>query len=192
MWWKRSCSSPRPHPARTAAEEGPRRHPDPRLQAQRHHHAVRRARCPHRRGVRTEYAAPSASGIHPLPPRPRARHPARQAGPRHPRQLRRPQALKRGFAEDYVLIFGGNGETGTTASRSCAVVAYQNSGPRLPPVRRRGSGACQDIRRSNMPCAISTSTRSVFSDSMSLSKRNPVEPPWYVTRMPDGVGGAAA
>ncbi|WP_371349386.1 group II intron maturase-specific domain-containing protein [Ancylobacter sp. IITR112] len=80
---------------------------------------------------------------------------------------------------------------GTTASRSCAVVAYQNSGPRLPPVRRRGSGACQDIRRSNRPCAISTSTRSVFPDSMSLSKRNPVEPPWYVTRMPGGVGGAA-
>ena len=27
--------------------------------------------------------------------------------------------------------------------------------------------------------------------SMSLSKLNPVEPPWYVTRMPGGVGGVA-
>ena len=26
---------------------------------------------------------------------------------------------------------------------------------------------------------------------MSLPKLNPVEPPWYVTRMPGGVGGAA-
>jgi len=25
---------------------------------------------------------------------------------------------------------------------------------------------------------------------MSLLKLNPVEPPWYVTRMPGGVGGA--
>jgi hypothetical protein len=27
--------------------------------------------------------------------------------------------------------------------------------------------------------------------SMSLAKLNPVEPPWYVTRMPGGVGGVA-
>ena len=33
----------RPHPARPADEEGPRRHHDPRLQAQRHHDVVRRA-----------------------------------------------------------------------------------------------------------------------------------------------------
>jgi hypothetical protein len=28
-------------------------------------------------------------------------------------------------------------------------------------------------------------------DSMFLAKPNPVEPPWYVTRMPGGVGGVA-
>ena len=31
---------------------------------------------------------------------------------------------------------------------------------------------------------------SVFPDSMSPPKFNPIEPPWYVTRMPGGVGGA--
>src|SRR4029077_11152011 len=40
-------------------------------------------------------------------------------------------------------------------------------------------GACPDTRRSNRPCAITTSTHSVFPDSMSLPKLNPVEPPWY-------------
>jgi hypothetical protein len=40
-------------------------------------------------------------------------------------------------------------------------------------------------------CATITSTPSVFPDSMSPPKFNPVEPPWYVTRMPGGVGGAA-
>jgi hypothetical protein len=39
-----------------------------------------------------EHAAPPASGVHPLPQRPRARHPRRQGRPRDPRQLRRPQA----------------------------------------------------------------------------------------------------
>src|SRR5258706_1347722 len=36
-----------------------------------------------------------------------------------------------------------------------------------------------DTRRSNRPCATTTSTHSVSPDSMSLSKLNPVEPPWY-------------
>jgi hypothetical protein len=53
--------------------------------------------------------------------------------------------------------------------------------------RRRGSGACQDIPRSNKPCATTISTRSVSPDCMSLHKLNPVEPPWYVTRMPGEV-----
>jgi hypothetical protein len=31
----------------------------------------------------------------------------------------------------------------------------------------------------------------VSPDSMSRHRLNSVEPPWYVTRMPGGVGGAA-
>ncbi len=86
---------------------------------------------------------------------------------------------KRGSAEDYARIFGGSGRTGTTASTNCAGVAYRSSVQRSPPVRRRGSGACPDTRRSNRPCATTTSTHSVSPDSIPLSKLNPVEPPWY-------------
>ena len=50
---------------------------------------------------------------------------------------------------------------------------------RSPLVHRRGSGACPDTGRSNRPCAITTSTHSVFPDSTSPPKLNPVEPPWY-------------
>lgn len=64
--------------------------------------------------------------------------------------------------------------------------AYQSSELRLPPVHRRDSGACQDTRRSNRPYATSTSSLSVSPVSMSLPKRNLIEPPWYT-----GVGGAA-
>src|SRR5205814_3244039 len=46
-------------------------------------------------------------------------------------------------------------------------------------------------RRFNKHCATTISTHSVSPDSMSLAQHNPVEPPWYVTRMPGGVGGAA-
>src|SRR5437763_13932181 len=62
---------------------------------------------------------------------------------------------------------------------------------RLPLVHRRGSGACQDTRRSNKPCATTISIHSVSPDCMSLFKLNPIEPPRYVTRMPGAVGGAA-
>ena len=48
-------------------EEGPRRDHDPRLQAQRHHDAVRRARRARRQGDRPLHAAPPPSGVHPLP-----------------------------------------------------------------------------------------------------------------------------
>jgi len=34
-----------------------------------------------------------------------------------------------------------------------------------------------------------TTTALVSPDCMSLLELNPVEPPWYVTRMPGGVGG---
>jgi hypothetical protein len=70
-------------------------------------------------------------------------------------------------------------------------LAYRSSMQRSPPVRRRGSGACQDTPRSNKPYATTTSTHSVSPDCMSLLKLNPVEPPWYVTRMPGGVGRVA-
>jgi hypothetical protein len=58
-------------------------------------------------------------------------------------------------------------------------VAYRSSVQRSPLVHRRGSGACPDTRRSNKPCAITPSTHSVFPDSTSPPKLNPVEPPWY-------------
>ena len=75
--------------------------------------------------------------------------------------------------------FGGNGRTAPTASRNCGAVACRSSTRRLPPARRPGSGACQDIRRSNRPCATRFSTASVFPASMFLPQLNPIEPPWY-------------
>ncbi len=99
---------------------------------------------------------------------------------------------KPGSAEGYDRTFGGSGRTGTTASKNCAAEALQSSMPRSPPVRRRDTGACQDTRRSKWPCATTFSTLSAYPDSMSLPKHNPIEPPWYVTRMPGGVGGAAS
>jgi hypothetical protein len=68
--------------------------PDPRLRPHRHHHAVRRLRYPGGRVVRRCMPAAQASGVHPLPPRHRARGPSRKADPRHPRQLCRPQTPK--------------------------------------------------------------------------------------------------
>ena len=65
---------------------------------------------------------------------------------------------KRGFADDYACIFGGSGRTGQIASRNCAAEACQSSTQRSPPVRRRDSGVCQDTRRSNRPCATTSST----------------------------------
>jgi hypothetical protein len=47
-----------------------------------------------------------------------------------------------------------NGRMAPTASRNCGAVACRSSTRRLPPARRPGSGACQDIRRSNRRCAI--------------------------------------
>src|SRR2546423_646126 len=86
---------------------------------------------------------------------------------------------RHGSAEGYVRIFGGNGKTAPTVSRNCGAVVCRSSTRRLPPARRPGSGACQDIRRSNRLCATRISTASVFPDSMLLLKLNPIEPPWY-------------
>ena len=63
----------RPHPARPADEEGPRRHDDPRLQAARHHHALRRAERARRHRDRPKHAAAPPPGVHPLPQRHRGR-----------------------------------------------------------------------------------------------------------------------
>ncbi|MER8549418.1 reverse transcriptase domain-containing protein [Mesorhizobium sp. M1169] len=93
-----------------------------------------------------------------------------------PRVLRHLEAWIRRRLRMYL---GGNGGTGTTGSRNCAVMAYQSSELRLPPDHRRDSGACQDTRRSNRPCATITSSPSVSLDFMSLPKPNPIEPPWY-------------
>ncbi len=54
-----------------------------------------------------------------------------------------------------------------------------------------GSGACPDIRRSSKPYATPISSRSIFPKSVRPPKPNSVEPPWYGTRMPGGVGGVA-
>ena len=86
-----------------ADEEGPRRHDDPRLQAQRHDHAVRRAQPPGRLGDRPVHAAPSAPGVHPLPQPVRARRAARQAHPCRARQLRHPQASPRSVPGSSVI-----------------------------------------------------------------------------------------
>ncbi len=85
----------RPDPARPADEEGPRRHDDPRLQAARHDDAFRRAERARRHRHRPEHAAAPPPGVHPLPQHRRGCGPEGQAGPRHPRQLRRPQAPAR-------------------------------------------------------------------------------------------------
>ncbi len=52
----------RPHPAGIAAEKGPRRNHDARLQATRHDHPLRRPRRRHRQGHRRVHAAASSIG----------------------------------------------------------------------------------------------------------------------------------
>jgi hypothetical protein len=53
------------------------------------------------------------------------------------------------------------------------------------------SGVCQDTRRSKRPSATTTLIHLASPDSTFRPRLNPVEPPWYETRMPGGVGGAA-
>src|SRR6266851_348233 len=86
---------------------------------------------------------------------------------------------RHGSAEGYACTFGGNGGMAPTASRNCGAVACRSSTRRLPPARRPGSGACQDIRRSSRLCATRISTALVFPAAMFLLKLNPIEPPWY-------------
>src|SRR5207248_1117007 len=82
------------------------------------------------------------------------------------------------YTSQYALL-AGNCKTAPTVSSNCGAVACLSSTRRLPLARRPGSGACQDIRRSNRACATRISTASVFPDSMLLLKPNPIEPPWY-------------
>ena len=70
-------------------------HDDPRLQAERHDDAVRRAQRARRHRHRPKHAPPPASGVHPLPQRASsARSRPDKAVPRDPRQLRRAQDPK--------------------------------------------------------------------------------------------------
>ena len=69
-WCSRSTRSRRlqrrPDQPGLPMKKGRRRHHDPRLQAQRHDDAVRRARRAGGQGDRPLHAAPPASGVHPL------------------------------------------------------------------------------------------------------------------------------
>src|SRR5436189_267940 len=67
----------RPHPARPAPEEGPRRHHDPRLQAPWHHHAVRRPQHPRRHRPRPPLAARALVPAAPVLPVTHTAHPDR-------------------------------------------------------------------------------------------------------------------
>src|SRR6202165_3412432 len=82
----------RPHPAGFAAEAGPCRDDDARLQTSRHHHAVRGPQHPRRHRHRPQHAAPPPSGVHPLPQHDRGAGPGGKSDPRHRRQLCDPQA----------------------------------------------------------------------------------------------------
>ena len=85
------------------------------------------------------------------------------------------------------------GEPGAKPLRGVAPSQLSKSLPqRSQLVHQLGSGACPDIRRSNRPYATSFSSRSLFPESMRPPKPNSVEPPWYGTRMPGGVGGVAS
>ena len=97
----------------------------------------------------------------------------------------------RGFAGDSGCTSGGSGSLGGTASRNCGDEASPSSTQQSPQGHRPGSGGCPATRPSSKPCAIAISTRSAFRDSLRLPMHNPIEPPWYVTRMPGGVTGKA-
>ena len=71
------------------------------------------------------------------------------------------------------MYLGGSGRTGRTSSRNCVAELSQSSWLRSLPVRRRGSGECQDIRRCKWHCATTPSTLSVCLDSMCPLKLNP-------------------
>src|SRR2546430_1779775 len=81
----------RPHPARSADEEGPRWDDDPRLQTPWHNDAVRRPQCARRHRHRPQHAAPPAPGVHPLPQHCRGAGAGANGDPRRRRQLRDPQ-----------------------------------------------------------------------------------------------------
>src|SRR4051794_32249343 len=86
----------RPHPAGTAAQKGTGRHDDARLQAQRHHHAVRRAQRAGRHRDRPVHGPSPPSGVHPVPGQGRPRHTGRSRPAFDRRQLCHSQASQRG------------------------------------------------------------------------------------------------
>ncbi len=97
----------------------------------------------------------------------------------------------RGFAGDSGCTSGGSGSLGGTASRNCGDEASPSSPQQSPQGHRPGSGGCPATRPSSKPCAIAISTLLAFRNSLRLPMHNPIEPPWYVTRMPGGVTGKA-
>ena len=82
----------RPHPTRLAHQEGTPRHMTHDYKRHGTTTLFRRPQRARRHGHRAQYAAPSPSGVHPLPQRHQRRGAGRPGRSRHPRQLCRPQA----------------------------------------------------------------------------------------------------
>jgi hypothetical protein len=101
-----------------------------------------------------------------------------------PRVLTNLEAWTRRRLRSYLWRQWGNGHNRFNELRCRGVSQFR-------PVHQRASGACQGTRRSKRPCATTTLIHSASPDSTFRSRLNPVEPPWYETRMPGGVGGAA-
>ena len=99
------------------------------------------------------------------------------------RPLARSRSWGRGSAEDCARILGGNGATGTIASKNCAGVAYQSSEQRSRPARRWVSGAMSGTRRSKRPCATTTSIPLVSPDFMFRSRLKGLSPDNRIIRL---------
>ena len=105
-----------------------------------------------------------------------------------PRVLAGLEAWVRRRLRSYLWRQWGNGKNRYRELRRQGVSEFKAAVAAGSPT---GSGVCKGIRRSTRPCATATSIRSASLDFMFPSLHNSVEPPWYVTRMPGGVGGAA-
>src|SRR5512147_3177454 len=154
-------------PARPADEETPSRHDDPRLPAQRHDHAVRRIEGPGRYRHRPLHAAPSASGVHPLPQCRRGAGAGRQDRSSHSRQLRHPQAsegdglarpaspLRLSLNVDLGIVAQrGRGllrQTHSAAAQTRCLPLHLRSPGRHQPLHRRGQWRSQALRLDGRP-----------------------------------------
>ena len=98
---------------------------------------------------------------------------------------------KRGSAEDCAHIFGGSGERAQPLQRTAPSwrIEVQGGGR-----RRFTDGILANVRTPGGPSGPAQPPLQfdrVFPNSMFRTRLNPIEPPWYATRMPGGVGGAA-